>query len=167
TRSEGRPGQIWRLQFGPGDEYLAAAGESLVVWTVRTSSERFELKRLCTLATSPESLGVIDLVARPGGTELIYLDRGGRLYSYDLARADDPRVIGNARAALRSLHFEPFGNRLTFVTPGGTLGLWERTGKTAGIPAEEIGRASATFNVEIDAATKPRCRVDAVAMSAD
>src|SRR5262249_33823188 len=59
-------------------------------------------------------------------------NRGGRLYSYDLARADDSRLIGDARAALRSLHFATAGDRLTFVTPGGTLGLWDWEAKTAG-----------------------------------
>jgi serine/threonine protein kinase/WD40 repeat protein/tetratricopeptide (TPR) repeat protein len=117
--------QIWRLQFGPGGEYLAAAAGHLVAWTVRAVSGRVTLERLCTLATTPGRPGVIDLVASPGGTDLIHLNRGGRLYSYDLARADDSRLIGDARVALRSLHFAPAGDRLTFVTPGGTLGLWD------------------------------------------
>jgi serine/threonine protein kinase/WD40 repeat protein/tetratricopeptide (TPR) repeat protein len=117
--------QVWRLQFGPGGEYLAAAGGHLAAWTVRAAPGRVTLERLCTLATTPGSPGVIDLAASPGGTELIHLNRGGRLYSYDLARADDSRLIGDARVALRSLHFAPAGDRLTFVTPGGTLGLWD------------------------------------------
>src|SRR5262249_46797584 len=97
----------------------------LAAWTVRAAPGRVTLERLCTLATRPGSPGVIDLVASPGGTELIHLNRGGRLYSYDLARADESRLIGDARGALRSLHFAPAGDRLTFVTPGGTLGLWD------------------------------------------
>src|SRR5262245_37681122 len=117
--------QVWRLQFGPGGEYLAAAGGHLAAWTVRAAPGRVTLERLCTLAKTPGSPGVIDLVATPGGTELIHLNRGGRLYAYDLARADDSRLIGDARVALRSLHFAPAGDRLTFVTPGGTLGLWD------------------------------------------
>jgi serine/threonine protein kinase/WD40 repeat protein/tetratricopeptide (TPR) repeat protein len=117
--------QVWRLQFGPGGEYLAAAGGHLAAWTVRGAPGRVILERLCTLATTPGVPGVIDLVATPGGTELIHLHRSGRLYSYDLARADESRLIGDARVALRSLHFAPAGDRLTFVTPGGTLGLWD------------------------------------------
>src|SRR5262249_21776163 len=100
-------GEVWRLQFGPGGEYLVAAGKHVVAWTVRATPDRVTLERLCTVATAPHSPGVIDLVARPGGTELIYLNRGGRLYSYDLARADDPRLIGDGRVALRALHFAP------------------------------------------------------------
>src|SRR5262249_17237969 len=41
--------QVWRLQFGPGGEYLAAAGGHLVAWTVRAASGRVTLERLCTL----------------------------------------------------------------------------------------------------------------------
>jgi serine/threonine protein kinase/WD40 repeat protein/tetratricopeptide (TPR) repeat protein len=123
--------QVWRLQFGPGGEYLAAAGGQLVAWTVRSGPGRVTLERLCTLATNPGSPGVIDLVASPDGTELIHLTRGARLYAYDLARADESRLIGDARVALRSLHFTPAGDRLTFVTPGGTLGLWDWERKAA------------------------------------
>ena len=125
------PGQIWRLQFGPGGEYLAAAGRHLVVWTVRAAADQVTLERLCTLAALPDSPGVIDVVARPGGSELIYLNRGGRLYAYDLAQADDSRLLADARAAVRSLHFTPTGDRLTFVNAGGTLGLWEWETKAA------------------------------------
>jgi serine/threonine protein kinase/WD40 repeat protein/tetratricopeptide (TPR) repeat protein len=121
--------EVWRLQFGPGGEYLAAAGGHLGAWTVRAEPGHVTLERLCTLVARPDSPGVIDLVARPGGSELIYLNRGGRLYSYDLARADEPRLVGDARVALRSLHAAPAGDRFTFVTPGGTLGLWDWEGK--------------------------------------
>jgi serine/threonine protein kinase/WD40 repeat protein/tetratricopeptide (TPR) repeat protein len=126
------PGQIWRLQFSPGGEYLAAAGRHLAAWTVRAAPGRVELERLCTLVAAPDSPGVIDLVARPGGSELIYLTRAGRLYSYDLARADDSRLLADARVAVRSLHFTPTGDRLTFVSPAGTLGLWDWETKAAG-----------------------------------
>jgi serine/threonine protein kinase/WD40 repeat protein/tetratricopeptide (TPR) repeat protein len=125
------PGQVWRLQFGPGGEYLAAAGRHLVAWTVRAAPGQVTLERLCTLAASPDRPDVIDVAARPGASELIYLNRGGRLYSYDLARADEPRLLADARVALRSLHFTPTGDRLTFVSPGGTLGLWDWQTKAA------------------------------------
>jgi serine/threonine protein kinase/WD40 repeat protein len=136
------PGQIWRLQFGPGGEYLAAAGGHLVAWTVRIGPDRVTLERLCTLAMTPRDRGVIDLAVRPGGSELIHLDRSGQLYSLDLARADEPRLLGDARVALRSLHFTPAGDRLTFVSQGGTLGLWDWETKAAGDTrrrAESVG----------------------------
>jgi WD40 repeat protein/tetratricopeptide (TPR) repeat protein len=138
--------QVWRLQFGPGGEYLAVAGRHLVAWTVRSAAGRVALERLSTQAANPGSPGVIDLAARPGGSELIFLNRGGRLYSYDLARADDARLIGDARVALRSLHFAPAGDRLTFVTPGGTLGVWDW---------------------EVRAASDTHRRAESVAVSAD
>jgi tetratricopeptide (TPR) repeat protein len=119
------PGQIWRLQFGPAGEYLAAAGGNMVVWAVHAAPGRASLERLCTLGTRPGSPGVIDLAARPGGTELVYVNRGGRLYAHDLALADEPRLLANAGTALRSLHFTPAGDRLTLLTPGGKLGDWD------------------------------------------
>jgi serine/threonine protein kinase/WD40 repeat protein/tetratricopeptide (TPR) repeat protein len=128
---DGAPGEVWRLQFAPGGEYLAAAGRHLATWTIQADAGRVALERLCTLATSPNSPGVIDVVARPGSSELIYLNRAGRLYSYDLARADESRLLADARVALRSLHFTPTGDRLTFVTPGGALGLWGWEAKAA------------------------------------
>jgi WD40 repeat protein len=167
TGSGEPPGQVWRLQFGSGGEYLAAAGASVVVWTVRAASDRLELKRLRTLATRPESPGAIDVAARPRGTELIYLDRGGRMYSYDLALADDPRFIGNARVALRSLHFTPTGNRLAFVTPHGTLGLWNCTGKAVGAVGPRTGHELARVKLSKNLVTDTRCRAESVALSAD
>jgi WD40 repeat protein/tetratricopeptide (TPR) repeat protein len=132
--------EIWRLQFGPGGEYLAAAGGHVVTWTVRAAPGRVTLEQLCTLTTTAGP-GVIDLVARPGGSELIFLNRGGRLYSHDLARADEPRLVGDARVALRSLHFAPAGDQLAFITPGGALGLWDWERKEAADthrPAETV-----------------------------
>jgi len=140
------PGQIWRLQFGPGGEYLAAGGGHLVAWTVRTSRSGVSLERLSTLTVTPSSLGVIDLAPRPGSSELVYLIRGGRLNSFDLAKADEPRLLTNARVALRSLHFTPAGDRLTFVSSGGALGLWN-------------------WNAEV--ASDTHRRAETVAMSAD
>jgi serine/threonine protein kinase/WD40 repeat protein/tetratricopeptide (TPR) repeat protein len=125
------PDQVWRLIFGPGGEYLAAAGGNLVAWTLRTAPGRVRLEPLCTLTMGPGNSGVIDLAARPGGSELVFLNRGGGLYSYDLARADESRRIGGARVALRSLHFAPAGDRLTFVTRHGTLGVRAWQGKVA------------------------------------
>jgi serine/threonine protein kinase/WD40 repeat protein len=125
------PDQVWRLQFGPGGEYLAAAGGNVVAWTLRTAPSRVRLELLCTLKMRPGNAGVIDLAARPGGSELVYLDRGGRLYSYDLARADTPKLLAKARVGLRSLHFTPSGDGLTFLTPHGTLGVRHWRGKAA------------------------------------
>jgi serine/threonine protein kinase/WD40 repeat protein/tetratricopeptide (TPR) repeat protein len=141
-----RSEQVWRLQFAPGGEYLAAAGGALVTWTVHRHADRVALERLCTLVTTPRHLGTIDLAARPGSPELFFLNRGGQLCCHDLSRADDPQVLAKARAGLRGLHVTPGGDLLTFITPGGTLGLWDPRRKEA---------------------RDTRCRADTVAVSAD
>jgi serine/threonine protein kinase/WD40 repeat protein/tetratricopeptide (TPR) repeat protein len=121
-----RAGQVWRLQFGPGGEYLAAGGGHVTVWTVQAAPGRTTLERFCTVTLSPVSQGVTDLAARPGGPELVYQIRSGQLYRYDLAHADDaaPLLI-KGRPGLRTLNFTPNGERLTFMTPEGTLGLYD------------------------------------------
>jgi serine/threonine protein kinase/WD40 repeat protein/tetratricopeptide (TPR) repeat protein len=157
--------QVWRLQFGPAGEYLAAAGERLAIWTVRAAPGRVALERLCTLATNLAKPGAIDLVASPGGTELIHLDRGGQLVAYDLTRADENRLIGHARAVLHSLHFTLAGDRLSFVTPGGTLGLldWKSVSKW-GRDSWVLGVASPVWNTK---ATDTHRRAESVAVSSD
>jgi WD40 repeat protein len=130
--AEVRPGgSIWRLQFSPAGEYLAAGGEHVFAWKVQRAPGRVTLERFCKLASPTTRPDVIDLAVRPGGAELVYLDRSGRLFSHDLAHADGPRFIGSAQVALRSLHFTPGGDRLTFSTPGGALGLWDWAEKTS------------------------------------
>jgi serine/threonine protein kinase/WD40 repeat protein/tetratricopeptide (TPR) repeat protein len=129
----GLPGQVWRLQFGAGGDYLAAAGaKGAMTWTVRTTSGRLALEPLCPFPTSVGPAGVIDLATRPGPSELVLLTQGGVLDTYDLARADGMRRLAvKARGVLRSLNFAPSGDRFTFVTPGGTLAVWDWQGKTA------------------------------------
>jgi WD40 repeat protein len=119
------PGEVWQLRFGPGGEYLAAAGSHMGVWTVRATGGKVVLERLLTLATLPGKPEMIDLAVMPGGAELVHLNRGGRLYSYDLSRTDEARLVGSARTVVRALHFTPSGDRLTCITPGGTLGVWD------------------------------------------
>jgi serine/threonine protein kinase/WD40 repeat protein/tetratricopeptide (TPR) repeat protein len=126
------PDQIWRLQFGPGGEYLAAAGGHVNAWTVQEAPGRVILERFWTLGRAPGGPGTIDLAVPPGGPELVCLNRGGQLYCHDLSTGDDPQLVGTAGIFLRSLHFTPAGDRFTFITPGGTLGLGDRRGKKVG-----------------------------------
>jgi serine/threonine protein kinase/WD40 repeat protein/tetratricopeptide (TPR) repeat protein len=137
----GLPGQVWRLQFAPGGEYLAAAGAAgAIAWVVRAAPRvsctcgtpaRVALEPLCQFPVSGGRADVIDLAIRPGGTEVVFLTRSGELSTCDLAAADGARLAGHARAALRSLHFTAAGDRFTFVTPGGTLGVWDWKTKAA------------------------------------
>jgi serine/threonine protein kinase/WD40 repeat protein/tetratricopeptide (TPR) repeat protein len=139
----GPPGQVWQLRFSSGGEYLAAAGGGgAVAWAVESAPCHLALKPLWTFPTSANQSGVIDLAIRPGGSELVFLTRGGSLYAYDLTRAEGPHRLGtNARVTLRSLHFTPDGKRLTFVNRDGALVLWdwqERAASDIHCPAESV-----------------------------
>jgi serine/threonine protein kinase/WD40 repeat protein len=132
----GPPGQVWRLQFSADGEYLAAAGTGgAVAWTVRRAPGRVTLERLWTYPVTADQLGVIDLAmppSRPGGAELVFLTRNGKLYSSDLAKAEAPRRLPvKAQSTLRSLHFTPNGEHLTFVTMARKLGLLHWHSKAA------------------------------------
>jgi WD40 repeat protein/tetratricopeptide (TPR) repeat protein len=131
TGRAGLPGQVWRLEFGAGGKYLAAAGaKGAMTWTVQAAPDRVAVEPLCPFPTSGGPPGVIDLATRPGGTELVFLTGAGGLFTYDLARADGTRRLAvRARGSLRSLHFTAAGDRFTIITPRGTLGVWDWQGK--------------------------------------
>jgi serine/threonine protein kinase/WD40 repeat protein len=122
------PGQVWRVQFSSNGEYLVAAGVGGVgVWKVGRNDEgRVTLTPIRTVKVTGERQGAIDIVFRPGGSEIVYLTAAGQLYSFDLNRPDDPPrlLIEKVRWALRSLHFDPSGDRLTFITGASTFGIW-------------------------------------------
>ncbi len=138
------PGPVRRLGFDPAGRFLAAGGEGgVAAWAVRPAGEKVTLGPFLRLAAP----GVIDLAVHPGGTELAYLDRAGRLYRYDLWLAGPPRAVApasrpgagalnfdhsgavlqafsglaSARPEVRSLNFDPAGARLTFLTREGYL----------------------------------------------
>src|SRR5262249_6760135 len=49
----------------------------------------------------------------------------------DLAETEEPRLLTTgASGFLRTLHFDPKGNRLTLITRDGTFGYWDWRGKT-------------------------------------
>jgi WD40 repeat protein len=59
---------------------------------------------------------------------VVLLDRSGHLYKSGLAMrqvAKTPRLGLLARPELRSLHFDRRGRRLVFVSPAGTIGIWD------------------------------------------
>jgi len=103
------PGQVWRLQFAPGGEYLAAAGRGgVVAWTVRAAPGSVQLEPLWKCPVLSDRTGIIDVAIRPPGPELVFLTRSGELRTYDLARAEGPRKLPvRARPALRSIQFAP------------------------------------------------------------
>jgi WD40 repeat protein len=97
------------------------------VWKVgRDDKGKITLTAARTLKAPGARPGAIDLAFRPGGSEVAFLTETGQLYSFDLNRPDDPPrlLIGKVRWALRSLHFDPSGERLTFITNTNTFGVW-------------------------------------------
>jgi serine/threonine protein kinase/WD40 repeat protein len=135
TRSDGPPGQVWRLQFNSSGTHLAAAGgRGVIVWKVHKADggtpATLQITPQRTIALPPDQRAV-DLAFRPGGTELVYLTWEGRLCSCDWAGQEEPRLLSTeAWGWLRALDFDPTGNVLTFLTRAGNLALrdWQ-TGK--------------------------------------
>jgi serine/threonine protein kinase/WD40 repeat protein len=129
------PGQIWRLQFAAAGDYLAAAGDrGVAAWQVLTGEGPPRLRECLTLPHP----GAIDLALHPAGTALVFLDRTSRLMVSDLTGAAPPTTLNfKPRPEVRSLHFDAAGERLTFLTLEGTLGLydWQR-----GVVTRTIGQ---------------------------
>jgi serine/threonine protein kinase/WD40 repeat protein len=130
------PGQVWRLQFSPTGRYVAAGGTlGLAVWEVRAGDGATTLERLKSVsipgANPGQTLTVRDLAFHPGEAELVFLTDGGRLYRLGLAKDAEARRFGApASALLRTLQFDPAGERFTYLTPSGTLGTYDwRTGE--------------------------------------
>jgi serine/threonine protein kinase/WD40 repeat protein/tetratricopeptide (TPR) repeat protein len=137
------PGRVWRLQFGPAGRFLAAGGDSGVMgWAIRRDGAAVALEPFLKL----NAAGVIDLAVHPAGFELAFLDRAGRLWTYDLRQAAGRRALGPpARAEVRSLAFDASGGQFTFVSPAGTLGLldWASGGtRLSGWRAFQVARGS-------------------------
>lgn len=137
SRSAGSspPGQLWRVQFSPNGEYLAGAGSlGLAVWRIRaTPSGGVNLTAVRLLTSPGEQTRVVDVAVRPGGSEVVFLTLSGRIYSFDLNRMEDPPrlLIDKVSGDIRSLHFDPGGNRFTFITDAKTFAYWNWKEKKA------------------------------------
>src|SRR5205085_6097710 len=84
------PGQVWQLQFASTNRYLAVGGErGVAAWEVRHASGGVKLHPFIAFR---HSSGVIDLAVRPGGAELVFVDRLWNLYTYDVAHAAGPQL---------------------------------------------------------------------------
>jgi serine/threonine protein kinase/WD40 repeat protein len=132
----GVPGQIWRLQFDPTGTHLVAAGtHGLAVWAIHTHGSPTE-----KLVDRLEWPRVYDLAIHPHEDKLAFLDqsksdRSGRIFVYDLFRAQDPQMLAiRARVQLRGLQFDPASGNLLYPTPEGTIGVWDlqRGGRATG-----------------------------------
>jgi serine/threonine protein kinase/WD40 repeat protein len=125
------PGQIWRIQFDPEGRYLAAGGDGGVkAWKIERDGDGITAEQLFTLSLDK----VIDLAIHPGGEEMAILDRSGTIWAYRPARDTGwntvPRLPRQARASavVRSLVFDPTGQRLFFVAADGKLASWDWRG---------------------------------------
>jgi WD40 repeat protein len=126
------PGQVWRVQFSPSGRYVAAGGaKGVAIWEVRADGAAVTLQRArSATGANGEALAVYDLAFHPDEAELVFLSAGGWLHRMGLAKGDEARPFGpRAGVQLRALQFDPTGERLTYVTPTSTLGVYDwRTG---------------------------------------
>jgi serine/threonine protein kinase/WD40 repeat protein len=133
-KSKSSPGQVWRVQFSSNGEYVAAAGSSGVsVWKLGTTATgETTLIAVRTLRFPGKPPAALDVAFRPGGTEVVFLTGTGQVYSFDLNQEEVPRLVfDRARPVLRSLHFDPSGKRLTFITQANTFAHWDWQQKKA------------------------------------
>jgi hypothetical protein len=92
--------------------------------------------------------GVYDLAIHPGGSELVCLCPPGNVGVCHVGRAPVCRPLGlRSRLQLRSLHFDGPGRRLFFVTPGGTVGVWDWH---KGVPVRTTGQPAFQLAVSAD-----------------
>jgi WD40 repeat protein len=77
-----------------------------------------------------KAVAVYDLAFHPGEAELVFLSAPGWLHRLSLAKGTPSVPLGPRSAVqLRALQFDAAGERLTHVTPAGTLGVYDwRTG---------------------------------------
>jgi WD40 repeat protein len=124
VRGQPVPGQIWRLQFSPCGNYLYAAGTAGAACWLLPAGGKAAPKAVFIVPAA----GILDLAVHPGGGDVVFLSRSGELYRggsatryFQLA----PKLGVRARLELRSLHFDRTGRRLVYVSPEGSLGIWD------------------------------------------
>jgi eukaryotic-like serine/threonine-protein kinase len=127
------PGQVWRVQFSSGGRYLAAGGgQGVEVWEVWADGGAVTLARWRDVhGPGPDKvLTVYDLAFHPGEAELAFLSASGWLHRLGMEKGTPSAPLGpRAAVQLRALQFDAAGERLTYVTRSGTLGVYDwRTG---------------------------------------
>jgi WD40 repeat protein len=122
------PGQVWRLQFSPTGKHLVAGGRGgVTAWEIRPGRGDDTLGPP-VVARPPEEavLPVYDVAVHPNGAEVAFLDKQGRLYTWDLRGEAPARQLGApSQLELRCLNFDPAGTFLTFLTRHSTIGVWD------------------------------------------
>ena len=138
------PGGVWRLQFSPSGQYLAAAGNNgVAVWKVRPNATGVTLERVGTAIPSEAAHLVYDLAIHPTEKELVFLSAGRKVYAAKMEGSGEPRVLEKTSGVdLRGLNFDAAGDRLTFITNRGTLAVWDwraHTAKDTNVPTHHVG----------------------------
>jgi WD40 repeat protein len=139
------PGQIWRLQFARSGRFVVAGGSNgLCVWNIRTNRGEVTLERGRFVIPTPVPW-VRDLAIHPKEEEVYFLSGQWQLHAAKIQGHEGPRQLSvkdqRIGTALRGLHFDAAGDRLTFITNQRTLALWDRRKgevKDTGIPANHL-----------------------------
>jgi WD40 repeat protein/tRNA A-37 threonylcarbamoyl transferase component Bud32 len=121
------PGKIWQLQFDPaGKRLIAGTRQGLFAWTLERTRAALAFQPLLQVRSADGNDMIYDLAVHPAGEKVVYLDQTGALHVCALTHDAQPEPIGVAgRAELRGLHFDSAGDRLTYVTKQGKLGIWD------------------------------------------
>ncbi len=130
---KGAPGQVWCLQFSPSGRYLAAGGGlGVVVWELGAGGGPVTPKRVKEIHGKDTPLTAYDLAFHPDEGSLVFLNSQGGLYRQEMAKGTQARgLVPRGAVQLRALRFDAAGERLTYVTRAGTLGVYDwRTGAT-------------------------------------
>jgi WD40 repeat protein len=120
--------QIWRLRFDPQGKYLAAARQNgLAVWDLRPSPQGVTLQERAAVAV-PD---LLDLAIHPDGSDLVFVDRAGRIRVYDLKRGVGPTLLPvPGLGKLLGLHFDRAGKYLRYATAERKIGTWDWSQRT-------------------------------------
>jgi serine/threonine protein kinase/WD40 repeat protein len=156
-------GRIWRLQFAPAGGALVAAEEEfgVMAWSYRRQGDGLTLEPLFCLPMP----GTTDMTLHPSGRAVVLLTSQGKLYAYDGRHAPGPRLLdAPATVAVRTLHFDPPGKRLTFVSSDRTLALWDWESET---PIPQTGAETFHLAVSPDGRWAARAKRDHQAVVSD
>jgi serine/threonine protein kinase/WD40 repeat protein len=134
------PGAVHRLEFGAAGQLLAAGGDrGLALWFIRPQADGVQVQRHHT-ASLP---AVLDLAIHPSSTGLACLvqtkpGEAAQLYRYDCGPGSEPQALGIAAEPQGgSLHFDPAGRLLTFVSPKRQLARWDWQ-RSMAVPGGEL-----------------------------
>jgi WD40 repeat protein len=129
--------QVRRLQFDASGRFLAAAGsDGVAAWAIRRAAGAVKAEQFLFL---PKSGVAYDLAVHPAGTGLVWRKAWGGLRTYDLTRARWREFPGQPWQHLRTLHFDPAGTQVRFVTGAGRFGAaaWPG-GQPVSVPGMDV-----------------------------